>query len=393
MNRDELLKRCVDRRVAHETSIVAVSHLFYVYLLSALKKGQRVEVPNFGTFGTRVVGVRRQRRMPYFEVEETLANKVNERYRDLKKILLARYELIPVPEGTEYTGKEPEYDRLVEKVRDEIVLDTDHDITIEEYHRQRAEREAGETKTAAVAPAPDVAVSAPPIEEPQEPTIPEPSEERILMPKEGFDLRDRDMGEPTQPVEPREPQPTLREISSSEGPSAWVQILLAFIILAIITFALNQFGVIHFWPRKPAQVTEQLPPPATTSPQPEAEQKIEEPAVPTPTPTPTPAPAEKAEAPVSPKVEPKAEAPKAPAAGVGRYTVQVSAWTSAADAQRAVDRLKQAGFDAYVVEAFVKGRTWYRVRVGRFASTAEAQETIAKLHEVQENGVWITKFE
>jgi cell division protein FtsN len=96
---------------------------------------------------------------------------------------------------------------------------------------------------------------------------------------------------------------------------------------------------------------------------------------------------------VSSKVEPKAEAPKAPAAGVGRYTVQVSAWTSAADAQRAVDRLKQAGFDAYVVEAFVKGRTWYRVRVGRFASTAEAQETIAKLHEVQENGVWITKFE
>lgn len=392
MNRDELLKRCVDRRVAHETSIVAVSHLFYVYLLSALKKGQRVEVPNFGTFGTRVVGARRQRRMPYFEVEEELANRVNERYRDLKKILLARYELIPVPEGTEYTGKEPPYDSLVETVEKEVILDTEHEITLEEYLREQVEHTPVEEKPTEMpteAPALELEETAPTLEEVQEPENVALTE-RKLMPKEGFDLRDRGIEEPTQPAEP---QPTLRELSTAEGPSAWVQILLGFIILAIITFALNQFGVIRLWERKTDKVVEDLPPPAQTSPQPEAEKKAEESAISTPPPTPTPTPVPSEAAPVTPPAEAKTEAgakPDVQPPATGRFTIQVSSWTSTTDARRAVERLKGAGFDAYVVEAFVKGRTWYRVRVGRYATRGEAQEVVSRLRAVQENGLWVT---
>jgi cell division protein FtsN len=407
MNREELLKRCVDRRVAHETSVVAVSHLFYVYLLSALKKGQRVEVPNFGTFGTHVVGVRRQRRMPYFEVEEELANKVNERYRNLKTLVVGRYEMIPVEGEVEYTGKEPKYDRLAEEMGETVILDTDRDITPEEYRRELAELGAKETEAPAKPEVPEAGAGPSPEVPPErpEPEIAEPPKERKLMPKQGFDLRDKGTEEPTQPVgEPAEPMPTLREISGSEGPSAWLQILLGAIMLGIITLALNEFGVIRLWGRlfapKPPQITETLPPPAVQKE--EAAAPEEKKAEPTPTPTPTPTPKEEptvkpeAKAPEVKKPEPKVEPSKpsttAPT-GTGRYTVQVSSWTTSSEAERAVSRLKQAGFEAYVVEAFVKGRTWYRVRVGRYATMAEAQEATSQLRAVQENGVWVTKFE
>ncbi|MER3524710.1 MAG: hypothetical protein C4326_11800 [Ignavibacteria bacterium] len=429
MNRDELLKRCVDRRVAHETSVVAVSHLFYVYLLSALKKGQRIEVPKFGTFGTHVVGVKRQRRMPYFEVDEELANRVNERYRNLKTLIVGRYEMIPVEGEVEYTGKEPKHDRLVETVGEEIILDTNRDITLEEYRREEYEREeASRTQPTTPAAAPraepppvvepraeqlpaSIEATAPP-SEPHEPEFAAPTKERTLMPRQGFDLRDEGTEEPTQPYgEPREPQPTLREISGGEGPSAWVQILLGFIILAIITFALNQFGVIHLWGRRTPPPAETLPPPQERATITQGEEKPAEPVTPTPTPTPTEEPSTKAEVKkplaetpkAETKVEPRPEkvqppqpaekAPTAPPAGEGRYTVQVSSWTSPEEADRAVARLKNAGFEAYVVEAFVKGRTWYRVRVGRFATTAEAQEAASKLRALNENGVWVAKVE
>lgn len=427
MNRDELLKRCVDRRVAHETSVVAVSHLFYVYLLSALKKGQRVEVPKFGTFGTHVVGVKRQRRMPYFEVEEELANRVNERYKNLKTLIVGRYEMIPVQGEVEYTGKEPKHDRLVEAVGEEIILDTDRDITLEAYRREAYEREkASEDQTTtpltvpSAEPPPAVAPQAEepptnveatqPPSETREPEFAAPTKERTLMPKQGFDLRDEGMEERTQPYgEPREPQPTLREISGSEGPSAWLQILLGFIILAIITFALNQFGVIHLWGRRTPSPAETLPPPQEQATITQGEQEPAQAVTPTPTPTEEPSTKAEAKEPVGEtpkpeaKVEPRpekaqptqpvAEAPTAPPAGEGRYTVQVSSWTSPEEANRVVARLNNAGFEAYVVKASVKGRIWYRVRVGRFATTAEAQEAASKLRAVSENGVWVAKVE
>lgn len=398
MNREELLKRCVDRRVAHETSVVAVSHLFYVYLLSALKKGQRVEVPNFGTFGTRVVGAKRQRRMPYFEVEEELANKVNERYRNLKTLLIGRYEMIPIEGEVEYSGREPRYDRIVEEMGEPLLVDTDRDITPEEYRREVAELRPKAPETEAAAPPGEVT----PPERPLEVTEPEsaqPPKERELMPKEGFDLRDKPMEEPTQPVESREPMPTLREISGGEGMSPLMQILIGIIILGVITVALNEFGFIHLWgkffARKVPQVTETLPAPPVQAPPAKDEGAMREEKKAEPTPTPPPPKESVTSVAKTPEVkspEPRAEIAKAPS-GTGKFTVQVSSWTSTADADRAVSRWKQAGFDAYVVEAFVNGRTWYRVRVGRYTTMDEARQAAEQIRGVQQDGVWVTRFE
>ena len=43
------------------------------------------------------------------------------------------------------------------------------------------------------------------------------------------------------------------------------------------------------------------------------------------------------------------------------------------DAQSLSQKLKKKGYDAYVVSANIQGRTWYRVRVGNFATRQEAR--------------------
>jgi cell division septation protein DedD len=44
-----------------------------------------------------------------------------------------------------------------------------------------------------------------------------------------------------------------------------------------------------------------------------------------------------------------------------------------------VDRLKNKGYNAYVSEAQNKGKTWYRVNVGRFNNRDEAEKTVEAL--------------
>jgi cell division protein FtsN/nucleoid DNA-binding protein len=348
MNRDDLLKKCVDRGVADETSVGAVSHLFYVYLLSALQKGQRVEVPSFGTFGTRVVGVKRARKMPYFEVEQELADIVNERYRHLKYLIVGKYELIPTLIEEEYKGREAPYDVSAEQVGKEKVLDTYREISAEEYERHLAAEK-----------------------------VPTPSKEKKLMPK--LNLKGEEMEGVPEPTEPEQmAPPTLRQLPGGKGPSPLLQVVLAVVVLGALTFALNYFGVIHLWGKKAPQVVEALPEPAVKPPV--EEKKVEVPAAPTPTPAPVPTP--------TPVQKPK---PATPPAGTGNYTVQVSSWMSKAKANAEAERLTQGGFSAFVQDAVVGGERRYRVRIGRYSTQKEAAAAAQHLQEMLEDGFWVAK--
>jgi hypothetical protein len=230
------------------------------------------------------------------------------------------------------------------------------------------------------------------------------------MPK--LNLRGEGKEDETQPVGPPpeeypSPPPTLRDISAGEGPAWWLQILLGLLILGAITYALNHYGIVHFWGKKsPTQSTEESLPPVVQPP-PVTEGQAQKPEE-TPTPTikeeavpPTakeeqPPVAEKKEEAITPTIkepEPKREVATTPRTGAGRYTIQVSSWPSRSDADRVVRRLGGLGFDAYVAEGFVKGRTWYRVRVGRYPTTGDAQTAAANLKSVNENGVWVTKVD
>lgn len=77
------------------------------------------------------------------------------------------------------------------------------------------------------------------------------------------------------------------------------------------------------------------------------------------------------------RVEPAKRPKLAESAAAGEtdksWTVQVNAFPDPKSAQMWVDKLKSKGYNAYSAEVVNKGKTWYRVRVGQFASRDEAE--------------------
>lgn len=83
----------------------------------------------------------------------------------------------------------------------------------------------------------------------------------------------------------------------------------------------------------------------------------------------------------APKTAPKAaQEEKAKPDAAGRvWAVQVNAYPEEGRAQKLVERLKEKGYDAYVVTANIKGKDWYRVRVGRFGTRSQAKGVLEEI--------------
>jgi hypothetical protein len=211
-----------------------------------------------------------------------------------------------------------------------------------------------------------------------------------------LNLKDESVeGDSFQESESTSAPPTLREVGGGGGGGGLSPVVLIVLIIAVLglgVFALNHFGVIHLWGKKPVQVTEAFPEPSLPEPsQPEAGAQggqAEAPAVGEPAPAqaePTPQ--------VTPPAQRTASAPAAhaaaPPSGSGSFTIQVSSWASKAKAEAEAGRLGAAGLSAYVEEGMVGGTTWYRVRIGRYGSEREAKEAIAKMQPGMETDLWV----
>jgi len=81
------------------------------------------------------------------------------------------------------------------------------------------------------------------------------------------------------------------------------------------------------------------------------------------------------------KVQPATESAKSEAADAeGRvWRAQVDAVPDERSAKLLVDRLKNKGYNAYVSAAEVRGKTWYRVSVGKYGSREEADKVVGAL--------------
>jgi cell division protein FtsN len=66
------------------------------------------------------------------------------------------------------------------------------------------------------------------------------------------------------------------------------------------------------------------------------------------------------------------------------WRAQVNAFPDERSAKLLVDRLKIKGYNAYVSEVQNRGKTWYRVNVGRYQSREEA-EKVAEALQTKEN--------
>jgi septal ring-binding cell division protein DamX len=63
------------------------------------------------------------------------------------------------------------------------------------------------------------------------------------------------------------------------------------------------------------------------------------------------------------------------------YSIQIDAVMDRQGARQMVQKLRAKGFQPYLVPTQVAGKTWYRLRVGHYATPAEAQAAEAKLHQ------------
>lgn len=64
---------------------------------------------------------------------------------------------------------------------------------------------------------------------------------------------------------------------------------------------------------------------------------------------------------------------------VGKFTVQVAAYDQETEAKKMALDLKSKGYSAFYTPAPIKGKTWYRVSVGLFATQKEAQDYVGTL--------------
>ena len=72
--------------------------------------------------------------------------------------------------------------------------------------------------------------------------------------------------------------------------------------------------------------------------------------------------------PVRPAPEPQKERKAAK-----QWAVQVASLARRNDAEAIASGLRQGGYEAYVLTAEVEGKTWHRVRVGKFSDLRAAQ--------------------
>jgi DedD protein len=92
-----------------------------------------------------------------------------------------------------------------------------------------------------------------------------------------------------------------------------------------------------------------------------------------------PAAATDVEPPPAPPPEPPPAATNGAPLPTSGWAVQIASYDSTKEADSHVASLVQLGHQAYRVAALISGRTWYRVRVGGFATKQSAEKARVKL--------------
>ena len=171
-------------------------------------------------------------------------------------------------------------------------------------------------------------------------------------------------------------------------PKVIIIVLVAVLGLAAIAFVLNKTGVVHLWGKKQVKVAAEIPmaPPVdTTTVQPQTdtlslvEFRKEEPVLKKPS---------------------RKEALRSSMASMdlatsegGKYSVQVSSWSSVEKANIQSEVMKRAGFPAFVQKATVPGEgKRFRVYIGRYETEKQAHANAEKIAHMLEGGYWVVRL-
>jgi len=75
----------------------------------------------------------------------------------------------------------------------------------------------------------------------------------------------------------------------------------------------------------------------------------------------------------------------------GKYAIQIAAYKEVKDAVFQIELLEKKGFSSYRVKGLKAGVTWYRIRIGPFATFDEAEKIKEKLKKAKINSMIIKK--
>ncbi len=76
-----------------------------------------------------------------------------------------------------------------------------------------------------------------------------------------------------------------------------------------------------------------------------------------------------------------------------RFTLQVGSFRSRAEAKALLEKLRRAGWKPYLVVKHLRGRgTWYRVRVGRFATWKASLKAKARFEKAWHKTAYVTRL-
>ena len=201
-------------------------------------------------------------------------------------------------------------------------------------------------------------------------------------------------------------EPIAAPMRKGGGGGGGSKVLLIVIILVVVgggVFALNKFGIIKLWGKKPQPVVvAQIPEEQFT-----AEQYADTTAL-----TDTSGVSFVETPPLTEQKEPEmtsglvldrgvkrtalsGSAPVSSKLGemTGNYTIQVSAWRDKSTAETYVKRLEEAGYPAFVEQRSVKDGSWYTVRIGRYSSIKEAKKAVDSFAYELKANYWIDRVQ
>ena len=75
--------------------------------------------------------------------------------------------------------------------------------------------------------------------------------------------------------------------------------------------------------------------------------------------------------------------------GTGGFTIQIGAGTSRADANYMAEKYIGRGYEAFITEMYADDITYYRIRIGNFATREEARAMAADLVDKYSVDYWI----
>ncbi len=184
------------------------------------------------------------------------------------------------------------------------------------------------------------------------------------------------------------------------GGSTFLIIIIVIVVLGGGVFALNKFGIIKLWGKKPQPVVVAQIPEEQFTPEQYADTTMMTDTtgvsfVETP-----PLTEEKPEmmsglvtdkGGKASKISGSASTSSSLSGMKGNYTIQVSAWRDRATAEKYVRRLEDAGYPAFVEVRSVKDGSWFTVRIGRYPSMKDAKKAVDSFAYELKANYWIDK--